>query len=632
MKMRNTEIINSLRASLKVDLDNVITIAKTKAADYIHSLNLTKHPHAIAIDIIHRELQSFAEEYKNASYKKYILFSDDRNEISLMSFSEIILSDKSNIDDIEKAICFAEKYNALTKEQENLRPSIKTFLSHNTPFEFFTPDTPIEHFYKKKESHLHSVLKQVYKILYIMQSTLTNEYYSSENIKRELILCQKKEYSNFIVFKKGTLKYKEYKKEITEKDILDIPSNTEKQNTPLLQTLALRLYINWLNYPTGTYKEIRPNNIFNKMHKKQIQESERIIKKIEANIHTISTESIEKKLKALEDTSKRFSCPVISEITNNKHHIKSIFFASVLINADLYISLHRLRYTTIMSKLYDFYIDEYFKRNQELTTLSQALSHMASMGTNDDIFNPLIDIINKNMELVNINESPTFSLLKETVNAINKAFESAAYELEEKYDYLDINKVALHSAATHKHLHKFINRLSRNNLELNPKAKELENILTNAIDYQKTLSTIDNIDINIPHQNKKKTHTNNTESFGYKKSDKEILLRIIKALHYRITLLKDDESINTLVNILTSEKIYSHKDKIYVTCQTNQFAYIITKLRPLFKNLEFSKIERTKLFFSNKNTLLTASNLYSADVESLNQKNEINNVFKQFNL
>lgn len=627
--MKHSDISSAYRSAFKAELDKIKTKAKEEATNYINSLKLSSLSNKNRIEFLHSQMQTLAEEYKKADYKKYILFSEIKYNISHINFTNLILKDTDETDKIEKAIIFTEKHNALIREINSMKPDFKIFLSQSTSFKFYTPNTPTEHFYKKREVHLLIALKQVFKILFQMQYSLINKAGSEKNINKERSLCQNNNFSNLIAYKNSDIEFLPYNKVINEQDILENPSQE------LTQSLALNLYINWLKEPTVLYQNINFNKIFNQKYKKQLLKSKKIINKLKTNIHNLSNENIEKKLKALEQVSKRVPCPVISKISENKHHIKSIFFASILINADIYTSLNILKSSILISNLYDFYIQEYIKRSKHLLTFPQALNHLASMGTHDNIFNPLIETINKNEELKNINELPLFPIYQETVNSINNAFQISAYELEEQYEDVDINKASLHSLTMSRHLHTFKNRLSRQHIEINPLTIDIENIIENVITYKKSISIIDELKIKLPHQKeiqKIKPDKSPDNTFGYKKSDPNILRRVASSLHLKINLFIDEKTIDSFVKLLTSNDIYSEKEAIRINCQTNQFAFFLYKIKPLFHNLDLTRIERTNLFFSSNNTPIKASNLYVADTDSMNRIHEIKNILKQFDL
>ena len=126
------------------------------------------------------------------------------------------------------------------------------------------------------------------------------------------------------------------------------------------------------------------------------------------------------------------------------------------------------------------------------------------------------------------------------------------------------------------------------------------------------------------------SENNLRSSFGYKSKDKEPLLSIIKLLCVKIDLLDDRRtSAEDLVKILICDDFTKEQGRIYLKCETVQFAYIVSNLSRSFQSLTPKLIEESALFYSRKNNLITAQNLYSNKIDNPKEKEAIDKILKQ---
>lgn len=119
--------------------------------------------------------------------------------------------------------------------------------------------------------------------------------------------------------------------------------------------------------------------------------------------------------------------------------------------------------------------------------------------------------------------------------------------------------------------------------------------------------------------------------FGFK-DDLEKLTIIIKQLCFQIELVNEDLSTpEDLLKVLTSKSLTPGCAKIHIGCETKHFRYCIDKLQPYFSNLTLSNIERSKIFYSKKETLITANNLSSSSSKYKLEPKEKGNIDRIFN-
>lgn len=91
----------------------------------------------------------------------------------------------------------------------------------------------------------------------------------------------------------------------------------------------------------------------------------------------------------------------------------------------------------------------------------------------------------------------------------------------------------------------------------------------------------------------------NAISFGFN-GDKDKLKSVLSRLNVSVDLLKDT-SADYLYEVFVADDIDTNGDKIYLGLNTNEFRYIIDQIKPKFKNLKLSTIEKIGLFRSKDN-------------------------------
>jgi len=127
----------------------------------------------------------------------------------------------------------------------------------------------------------------------------------------------------------------------------------------------------------------------------------------------------------------------------------------------------------------------------------------------------------------------------------------------------------------------------------------------------------------LKHKSKPKT------SFVFKGKDKSNLLKVLEQLQIKIDLLENRTTTKQLLEILTTGDFTSLNFNIYFEANTTAIRYIFDKLKPQFKNLKLSEIERSNKFYTKNDFELTAQNLSSSKQYTFKEKETIDNIFKQ---
>lgn len=118
-------------------------------------------------------------------------------------------------------------------------------------------------------------------------------------------------------------------------------------------------------------------------------------------------------------------------------------------------------------------------------------------------------------------------------------------------------------------------------------------------------------------------------SFGFKDRDHSKLLSVLKNLQFRVDLLQNRTTVEELHKLLTANDFTQINIQIHLQCETTQFSYIVSKLKPYFNGLTPTSIEFSDSFKTKTGTTLKANNLYKNKVHNPKEKEEIDNIINQ---
>ena len=154
------------------------------------------------------------------------------------------------------------------------------------------------------------------------------------------------------------------------------------------------------------------------------------------------------------------------------------------------------------------------------------------------------------------------------------------------------------------------------------------NISTPEISEITKLKTTETI---IPNNQKKKNKNASPKlAFGYKGLNTELLLAVLKKMQLRIDIIDENHStINQFYELLISNDFTKINYEIHILCETTQFSYLVSSLKPYFKNFNPTTIQRSNKFFTKTGTPLKASNLHKNKVHNPKEKEEIDKIIKQ---
>jgi hypothetical protein len=121
-----------------------------------------------------------------------------------------------------------------------------------------------------------------------------------------------------------------------------------------------------------------------------------------------------------------------------------------------------------------------------------------------------------------------------------------------------------------------------------------------------------------------------TVCFGFK-DDVAKLTTVVNQLCYQIDLLNEDvTSADELIKAFTAKSILPGAVKIQLGCETKHFRYCIDKFMPYFNSLTLANIEKSKIFYSKKDTLIKANNLSASSSKNKIEPKESANIDKIF--
>lgn len=212
-------------------------------------------------------------------------------------------------------------------------------------------------------------------------------------------------------------------------------------------------------------------------------------------------------------------------------------------------------------------------------------------------------------------EKPNLFVLRDLFESLHRIYESSESRLDDYFQRIDGHYAKEYLSDVKRQFRAKFNsdRVSSTNLvdytqrllQLVDAEFEIVRQLTQPVDIRKLLS--------------RKTETGPKFSFGYRKSDREILASKIKMLvvDTEINLLKTDTKVEDLVELLCAKDIELLPVKpIFLNCRTNQFVLIIDEMAKYFSNLTPANIEQSGRFFTLKGKPVTASNLYRAKTDT----------------
>ena len=97
----------------------------------------------------------------------------------------------------------------------------------------------------------------------------------------------------------------------------------------------------------------------------------------------------------------------------------------------------------------------------------------------------------------------------------------------------------------------------------------------------------------------------------------------------KIDLLQNGISVEELHKLLIAKDFTQIDSQIYLECETTQFSYVVSKLKPFFNSFNPTAIERSGKFITKTGADLKANNLHKNKVHNPKEKEEIDKIIQQ---
>lgn len=641
MKTKN---LNTLQVYFQESYITAKKESKLITEQLINSLHIKHEKTETQILKLNKKLSSLYEEYEESNFKEYVLYSSLETQILNLFLSRFLLQETNDIDKIRKAIILSDKIRTIKSLLEKNKSELPAYkfkdLLKNKSNTFFTeftncpPNTPAPEYYKMREAQLLAILDTINIEIRYLKNTFKKIKNSNEDINREITSCRKRDLENITALKNSTginKAFQDYEssfKEIEISTCKSIINNYKESNSPHIScpqifNISLRKYANWLEAPTEIYN-YNFNKIFNQEFKAQLSKYKRI--SIELKKENLSIEQIKNRIKTINLTHQKVNCHIIPNLTSNKHLLKSLFFWHLLFSDDMMQSIALLRLSINISLYSDFYMNELLNHDKNIYNFSQILNNLEYIGADSNTYNECISVFRKELELFSSPNKTIFNIYDTIIQRTNKLSKAATLKLMAEYESIDAEKSTLHAVMEAERYNNLKDLLSINDIEMNPQTAKLGPIFVHRIEHYSRQEFINKLKINIPNIEIELTNSSPVEesfSFQYKKSEIYFIQNIVKALNAEIDLLNIHTSEKTFIEILSSEDLSEETRVIHLACKTNEFKYIIECIQPLFNNLSFSSIGKSKLFVSKRGKVITTSNLTSAETDNIFFKSTI---------
>jgi hypothetical protein len=645
----------------------IATIKKSEIVkNHISKLNLNDlHPEQQILKL-HAELESMEKDQEDSIPKEYILFSDSPEHLFRIFFTKIILQKQNDLPQIKEAIILKEKITGIQQLLNNKKEKLKRFTlkdlksgKNNVIFyqlKQCPPTTTTQEYNLMREYQSETILKTVEAELHHLKNTfLVQAKHSFKTyLKQEIKNCKNINLKYLLALTYSKIPNQNYKAYIknTDEAIFQLPlfqiketlKNYQSKNKikplscPQLFCHSFNKYYHWLLtlsptlIPTPSKTSTDYSKTFEHTYKLAIQLTKQQINQLKQINSKNYIHTLEKKLSKLKDYSQLNQWPLLPLTEENKPALKAIYFNHLILNqnpkrskSQLFLAIQ----TTLFVSHYTQKLNHLYKRHnihQDFLSVTQIFDLLSATPPGSDISNQLFNAISNEINHLQKHDMPIISIKKEIKNTLINIYIQAADNLENLYSKNNISSNACHALFQKKYLNKLILHNKRHNIPINPMVNNLIELFDSETNLLFDLKKINHIDIEPLLQTNQNIPTSAPFSFNYAKSDTSILENLVIALNLHIHFLANDTSSKKFVKIITAPDLDLINQKIHLNCNTNEFKYIIKKIKPLFKSLTYANIGKSKIFLSKKNNLITEQNLNNSKTNNLQSKQIINNI------
>jgi len=315
-----------------------------------------------------------------------------------------------------------------------------------------------------------------------------------------------------------------------------------------------------------------------------------------------------------------------------RENVKRIFLNNCKLNKDIENQQLELIKTIVLYEKNKFIDKELLMMDREVICTPQDLDFIVhQMNYVLSIMVPDCELIDHWQQALNEvdksmgNKIPILFIIKDVVETFELIYAEALDKLQHLFYYQPYDRIIAYVVDKINELVYLESKLPKNGPTLNPIIDDLMNHFRS--DFKRAQF----------HQTHKQTkyddlldetkiQTHIKISFGPKKS-LDFLRPIIEGLNDNFNFLDSQTTTETFLRIVTSDDLDTIKDKIYLSCKTNEFKYLIKYFKAYFWSFNPATIGKSGIFISNAGHQITAANLNSADMENVKSKFAIDNIF-----
>jgi hypothetical protein len=670
-----------------------IEVATQEAEIFIDSLQLSNLPIESKITLLNNELLSIGDDIEVFDRKEYVHFAQHEVILLNIFSSRLLLYGQNEKLFIEQALVLNSKRNLVIKQLNDLKSqlppfSFSEFLRNLENIQFYVlrecPNGLSQSEYQKmknfqtrkkfecvqfetsrflkvfysdidKNNEESSIDQEKKQIAFIFKNApewnperLFSEISSLKAINPENINKSDYFYDSFLSFCSGNVLTEKLTPGYLTESIKQIKNN--QFSFPPVFCHSLITYESCLceiergKITLANYLNTNFEDIFEKTYKEGIKTAENQIKIFSSNyeLDSITTqkyaEAIINELNLLRSDFKKSNVADYYNFLHDDDSLKALFFNNCLLAEEVENNINALKQSIIINEMVCFLMEEVVKietispdfklSETDFQSILQIFHFQILMAPTSDILNQLLNALSETLSKLKNNRTPLWFIIEDFKESICEVYQHSINNLVEMIKSTDPGNLEPFIADKLRELNLKSLDNKTNVVSVKDCFESLKNIFQAEKEYLQSIRNINPLDID-KILNEKPTKEKPKLSFGYLKSDPQILYPYIHALCLKIDFLDYRTTVEDFIRIVTSKDLEKVKEKIHLGCATNEFAYVVEKLKPFFKSLKPANIEKSGLFISNFGNPLKANNLYNTDFENLQSKPTINIIFNQ---
>lgn len=382
------------------------------------------------------------------------------------------------------------------------------------------------------------------------------------------------------------------------------------------------------------------NNTFNLGVDKVEQEIDHFQQNHPSGIYTVKEyeELIYQKLDQLRAEFKTLKVPDYYHLLLEHDTLKSIFLNNCLLDTDMEFHTANLQKAIRLNNWIDYCLETLEKiqtdpvhsspKEKELELTLQIIDLITSMVPSSELIEKVLETLSNTVQPLRHGRKPIYFIIEDLKDDLSELYNSASAELKQLFEANSTDVNVQFASCQYRDLEYKQQTAKRQRRKLHSYFDDLKDLFKIELNYLDTINkqTSPNIDDLLHEQS---AGNIKALSFGFKSDDTTELSSIIQALCVSIDFLDNRTTVKEFVAIVTAPDLTQVKQKIYLGCATNEFKLTLQYLKRYFKSIKPSSIDKSQLFFSKYNCLITKGNLYNAKTEKLLTKAKIDRIFNQ---